>query len=379
MDVLRIVDLVAGMVFIFLLVSTLCSVIREGIEAMLKTRAAYLERGIRELLDDREGGLTQQVFNHPQLFGLFMGKYAPKPFPASLKILASGGYLPSYVPAKNFALALLDIAARGAQTTDANSGPNSPTMTVASIRQSVLHIGSPGVRRVLLTALDTARGDLDLARKNLEDWFNSSMDRVSGWYKRSTQWVVLVIAIGVTVGVNIDTLKLTNFFYYDQAARTAIAARAEEAAKKAPNAQEAAAALQSLDLPIGWAEGQVPHGARPWLNRVLGWLITAFAATLGAPFWFDVLNQVMVIRSTVKPRQKSPDEGSDDPQSRPPPAQPLNAFSIVPGALGTQLVPLISFPSAAPASDAVPDGCGVSHGPDTADEDLPAANGGVVG
>ena len=29
---------------------------------------------------------------------------------------------------------------------------------------------------------------------------------------------------------------------------------------------------------------------------------------LGAPFWFDVLNRLMVIRSTVKPKEKSPDE-----------------------------------------------------------------------
>jgi hypothetical protein len=31
-----------------------------------------------------------------------------------------------------------------------------------------------------------------------------------------------------------------------------------------------------------------------------GWALTAFAATLGAPFWFDVLNQVMTARSTMK-------------------------------------------------------------------------------
>ena len=33
---------------------------------------------------------------------------------------------------------------------------------------------------------------------------------------------------------------------------------------------------------------------------------------LGAPFWFDVLNKFMVIRATVKPREKSPDEASED-------------------------------------------------------------------
>ena len=45
---------------------------------------------------------------------------------------------------------------------------------------------------------------------------------------------------------------------------------------------------------------------------VLGWLVTALAVMLGAPFWFDVLNRIMVIRSTVKPHEKSPEEPSQD-------------------------------------------------------------------
>ena len=76
-----------------------------------------------------------------------------------------------------------------------------------------------------------------------------------------------------------------------------------------------------MDLPIGWnvglpkraVDGKVVVPAQTdWLQTLLGWLITAFAATLGAPFWFDLLNKVSVVRSTVKPREKSPDEASDD-------------------------------------------------------------------
>ena len=44
----------------------------------------------------------------------------------------------------------------------------------------------------------------------------------------------------------------------------------------------------------------------------LGWLLTAFAVSFGAPFWFDLLNRFMVVRSTVKPKEKSPEEGSKD-------------------------------------------------------------------
>jgi len=44
----------------------------------------------------------------------------------------------------------------------------------------------------------------------------------------------------------------------------------------------------------------------------LGWLLTALAVSLGAPFWFDLLNKFIVVRSTVKPKEKSPDEASKD-------------------------------------------------------------------
>ncbi len=48
------------------------------------------------------------------------------------------------------------------------------------------------------------------------------------------------------------------------------------------------------------------------LMLLAGYLITALAIMLGAPFWFDVLNKFMVVRATVKPKEKSPDEASED-------------------------------------------------------------------
>jgi hypothetical protein len=47
------------------------------------------------------------------------------------------------------------------------------------------------------------------------------------------------------------------------------------------------------------------------LARV-GWLPTVLAISLGAPFWFDLLNKFIVIRSAVKPKEKSPEERSKD-------------------------------------------------------------------
>ena len=53
-----------------------------------------------------------------------------------------------------------------------------------------------------------------------------------------------------------------------------------------------------------WGKQIYEHG---W-----GWLLTALAISLGAPFWFDLLNKFIVIRSTVKPKEKSQEEQSKD-------------------------------------------------------------------
>ena len=367
-------DLAIGMIVVFLLVSTLCSALREAIEALLKTRAAYLETAIREMLDDKDGkGLTQSLFDHPLLSGLFLGKYQPKPAKKKLWVLANGRGLPSYVPASSFAKALLDLAARGpaggAQVTPWASG----AATIAALRarlQSPNNGLNPNVSRALLHAIDTAQGDLKQAEKNVASWFDDSMDRVAGWYKRSTQWLVFVIALVVTVLGNVDSIAIAKHLYQDETARAAAvqSAEASVAGSKLPEPQKAREVLEQLELPIGWTNSGQPVG---WgmLDRVLGWLLTTFAATLGAPFWFDVLNKVMVIRSTVKPREKSPNEASEDRQA--PPAPVVN-------------VPPSPAPAAAPAQSLATvseqnelDCCGGGLAEPTDDADLPAAEGGM--
>ena len=75
--------------------------------------------------------------------------------------------------------------------------------------------------------------------------------------------------------------------------------------------------IQKLGLPVGWDRADprtIPNNFGGWLIKIIGWLLTAIAISLGAPFWFDLLNKFMVVRSTVKPHEKSPEEVSEDRQ-----------------------------------------------------------------
>jgi hypothetical protein len=385
-------EVAIGLIFIFILVSIICSTIREGIEALLKTRAAYLEHGIRELLQDAEGkGIARSIYEHPLISGLYPGGYKFKTKGGKKPpVFARGGDLPSYIPAKNFAMALMDTAARGVPTNTASSAGNSTPISLASVRANIANIENPFVQRVLLTAMDGAQDNLELARKNIEDWFNSSMDRVSGWYKRATGWILLMIGLVVAVGMNINAISIADYLYKNDAARTAVVSRAQEAAKfttqDSGRYEAAKKEIGELPLPIGWEKGwgAIRHEGEAGYDGawnhfwapVLGWLIIALAATMGAPFWFDLLNKIMVIRSTVKPHEKSPDEGSEDRQTneqKPPVVvfQGLRAEAQVEPQNNGRAA-LMAFHDDADEAD----GCGIVTDVLTKDEDLPPSTGG---
>ena len=368
-----ILDLAIGLVFIFLLLSIIASALREALEGLLHSRAAQLERGMRELLHDSKGtGLTKDVYSHPLICSLFQGSYDPSKVRGFSGLLARR-QLPSYIPKENFALALVDMVVHGTDASRSIVGPALAEGTsIGTVRAQLGSLGNVRVERAILTALDSANGSAEQLRRNLEDWFDGSMDRVSGWYKRQTQFILLAIGLVLAVGGNVDTLGLAQYLNDNKPARDVLVAQATTAAKNdsilKANAEVVAARLDALKLPIGWSSFPVTgcdsqkvkvadtlrtsapsdsasrvattsavrapqvvmreamrcvpkKGTRlmSWdlfFERMrqswLGWLMTALAVSFGAPFWFDMLNKLIVVRSTVKPKEKSLDEGTKD-------------------------------------------------------------------
>lgn len=381
-----VLEVAIGVVFVFLLVSILCSAVREGIEAFLKTRAAFLERGIRKLLGDPNGqGLAHDIYTHPLVAGMYKDEYEAKIHSPRRWWLARGHDLPSYIAPRHFALALLDIAARGPIGTDQNAGAQAPPLSLATIKSNLATL-PPDLQRVVLTAIDTAEGDLNAARASIETWYDDAMDRVSSWYKRSTQGILFLIGLVFAVAANVDTVTITRFLSHDAAAREAIVARAQVAVADTGYLHrtylDAKKDLEALQLPIGWSTPDsttLAHRTWPeptWPERILGWIVTALAVTMGAPFWFDLLNKVTAIRSAVKPdAPKSPPPSDETPAS---PSTPFPSDAGAPMARALVMTPsgavaIVSHPG---GEDHV-DGCDIVDMGATPDDRLPQAEGGV--
>jgi hypothetical protein len=305
-----ILDVAIGMVFVYLLISLICSALNETIETRLKNRSKDLEKGIVNLLGDPD--LAKQIYEHPLVKALY----------------PAGGDKPSYIPSRTFSLALWNLA-----TTSAEEGKEAAaavTRNLPAIRKVVAQLPNVDLRRALLTLIDEAGTDFDQARLNIEHWYDDAMDRVSGWYKRRSHKFLLAFGFAFAVALNIDSVRIADKLYLDTPRRNAIVATAQGYAAEVSKAggrmpdkeiKENYAKIQELGLPIGWTENEFPASfGWKWLGvlglKLVGLLLTGLAVSLGAPFWFDVLNKFMVVRSTIKPHEKSQETSSKD--KRPP-------------------------------------------------------------
>ena len=417
-----VLDVAIGLSFLYFITSLIVTAAREWIEGLLQMRAVHLERGIREILQDKDGSVAKLFFDHPQIGALFRGIYEPDKhltagwFNGKIERVLQGwtpgwlrpkdrwpkltmrSNLPAYIPARNFALAILDLSARGGLPetgTDAKGTElaalapaafDDQPLSFAAVRAGVQQtFPSAYVQRLILTCLDTAQGDLEQARTNLEKVFDSAMDRGSGWYRKDTQTILFLLGLVAAIACNIDTIRVASELYRHSGVRQAIVAQAQGAVEtvrksdgtltlatidcaKAEFQKTAACGadrLQAMGYPVGWDDRQLgwskplpliglrtpylapdpPPDLRIGARSVAGWILTALALMLGAPFWFDVLNKLMVIRSTVKPHEKSPEESSEDRQSDATPAAPAAPIAAGTGTAST------GTPAAAPAAD----------------------------
>jgi hypothetical protein len=227
--------------------------------------------------------------------------------------------LPSYIPSRTFASALLDIVAP--------SDGKTPR-ALPEVRSGIAALPDGPAKDALISLAASTEGQLADFQTKVEDWYNDSMERAAGWYKRRAQKILLVLGLLVAVGMNVDSIRIALTLWNNPVARQAAVDVAQKFAEKNPvqaagktdetiqKIKEETDALssvgQSLPVPFGWRSEMTANAAsfdQPlshvpfWSEKLIGWFITALALSLGAPFWFDVLNKFMMARSALKPKE----------------------------------------------------------------------------
>ena len=268
-----ILEVAVGLAFVYFALSTVASHINEQVAGILSWRAKDLEKGIGNLLS--EPGLAQAVWQHP-----LIARLGSKP-----------GRAPSYIPASAFSMALFDTVCPGPASAD-----------ISQVRFAIDLLPNSSARGALLAIVDSSYGDIARARKGVEDWFNAAMQRVAGEYKRRLLWFTLLVAAIVASAIGADTIALAQSLWQEEGLRAGLVAAANS--QSSVNNQNALQMLSSLGLPLGW--GSLPTTAADWSLKVAGLVLTTLAVSLGAPFWFDFLQQFSNPRSSgLKPQAGS--------------------------------------------------------------------------
>ena len=185
-------ELAISMAFLFLMLSAASSAIQEIIANIFRWRAKTLEKGIEGLL--RSEMVKNELYQLPLLQSLF-----------SPNARGQLTHKPSYIPSSTFALAVLHWAETN--KLDLTNSVNPPAGQPAAKSD-----GPPSDVAALLQSLLRGTKDAEEQKKRIEDWFDNSMDRVSGWYKRKSHAALWVIGILVCLFVNADSITLANAF-----------------------------------------------------------------------------------------------------------------------------------------------------------------------
>jgi hypothetical protein len=233
-----------GTLIVYILLSLVCLVFNEWVTRLLNLRSRILEGEIRQLLGPE---LAAALSNHPMIRGAYNGKNYP-----------------DYIPTSTFAMALMELAY---DYTPGTKGEPGATKVKEQWTADDL---------VLLDSVRLAATSMSPIQTRIEKWFDLAMEQASGRFKRIASSITLVFS-AISIGIaNVDTISINSHLY-------------DGALTKLPT-----------HFALFWPGDDAEH----WYVRIAGLSLTWASVSLGAPFWFDVLNKLVNLRQTGLP----PDE-----------------------------------------------------------------------
>ncbi len=237
--------------------------------------------------------------------------------------------LPSYISAKSFGEAVIDLVV---------PDPQGQQSTLTSIEDIIKKLPPTlQFRQSLETLVKDADSDVGRFRTSVEQWYDDHMDRVSGWYKRHVGKITLVAGAVIVILLNLNALTIGRTLYTENAVSAAVSAVATKAAPSSCSSSTASqqcladlegqlSAAAAAGLPVGWGTVRAcsqpgaqcnwldkrgifsPYGSSGWqlVLVIVGFLIMIISVLPGAQFWFGLLSKLGALRATgPKPASSS--------------------------------------------------------------------------
>jgi|GEM_PF-1664902 len=322
-----VINLVILLSFTYFIGSLMISALNEVIASRLSLRNKTLQQGLLRL------------FFHEDWKRYIRTEFQNSPFVQSLQ--RKNKRYPAYIPARNFAQTILfhcSLDAESLTTTEMLEKVRSAECPLPSSIKQILEIIILQTDGIVVA--DKSRLDLILA--HVEEFYNSAMDRVSGWYKRKIRKISFTLSLSLAVILNIDTVKITNdtlrnpqqlretaskisegvlsghiaiasdsVKISDTAGRVVIQASVKSPTAADSGAKSTVEPIKKLAIVyeqyagyrlgyVSWNEAIDEWSGMNFFIKLMGVLLTTFALQLGSNYWFDLLNKAVNIRAAGK-------------------------------------------------------------------------------
>lgn len=337
---LKTVDVLMGLSVVMLLVSLAVMVLTHFWISAVNSRGRNLRSGLV--------GLLQQI--DPALPRILAAEIAAGVLKHPL-IAQSGGRLGTVIHREELTQLLLELgsgegqqklgsAAQAAlmQMLEAN-GISDPGATLGNIRQAELQLelAEPGMAnnvRKNLAILHESGSDF-VAKINA--WFDQTIDRISERFTAGTRVVTFIAALLVALVLQLDAVALINRLSMDDAARTSLSQASARVLQDSSPAAQPDRAYYDQYYGMLAKDGLItlPQSVQDWRNqwrllRLPGVLLSAMLLSLGAPFWYSALKNLIQLRSVIASKdddqrqaRQSPQDGANGAAGPPPAASGL--------------------------------------------------------
>jgi len=329
---LKTVDLLIGATTVLLLFSMAVTVITQAITNLAGRRGRHLRAGLSDLL---------------QQLGISSAECAQKIADSVLKhpmIRDGKNKLGTVIHREEFTKLLLDLSSgEGAHKLEAEAeselkkvladgGIQDPGQALKNVRSLALQIeaSNPELSNQMrdgLAILHEAPSDF-VARVN--SWFDNTIDRVSQRFTTYTHWITLVVSLVVVVVVQLDIIAVCDRLWIDDQFRNTIVSDATKQFSQ-NNDGKTVDPKPYYNLLSQTGLITLPFD-RDWTERIKdvrkapGMLVSVLLLSLGAPFWYSALKDLLKLRSTLASkddaqraqRQAAPADGDKAPPPAPP-------------------------------------------------------------
>ncbi len=310
----QILDVAIGLAIMYLFQSILVSGISEALNIFLNTRGRILAKAMHKALSSNNGNdfLYTELYNSP-----FIRQYT--------KIRKC----PAYIRTQDFTNSIISALYAGQEGT---------ALSMEIIRERIKTFPEGDFRDLLYAKAVIAEDSMDTFRQAIAEWFDNYMLEVSEWYKNRIKLVIASLAFAITVMLNVDSFSIMNELWKNDKLRESTVTLAETAFKDhlsnlendtvIADSTQLSNMVQSIngqynmifafDFPITWEYAYHKTGAvvpidkltiweKLWwtgkqfsLEKIIGFLITTAAVTMGTPIWFDILKKLLGARNESK-------------------------------------------------------------------------------